>query len=242
VIWRTARLVAAKDLRIEWRSKVAIAQVLPFAVVTLTLFAFALNGADSALLRSATPGLYWVTILLILVLASQRAFVVETDDGALDALRLSGLPPAGIFLGKAWALAVQLWLLEAVLALGVIVLYNPTGKLGGTDPVFSWTVERAVLLVIAGLAATPGLAAVGTLHGALAAGSRARDTLLPLLVLPIVVPALLGGVRTFEAVLALNKRSASEGWPWVGLLLGFSLVAVVVGTLAFGPLIEEDPS
>lgn len=240
MIARTARLVAAKDLRIEWRSRVALAQVLPFAVITLTLFAFALNSSP-ALLRSATPGLYWVTILLVLVLAAQRSFVVETADGAMDALRLSGLPPAGIFLGKTLALAVQLWLLQAILTLGVIVLYDPTGRLAG-QPVFAWTAERAVLLVIAAAVATPGLAAVGTLHGALAAGSRARDTLLPLLVLPIVVPALLGGVRTFEAVLALNQRRTSEGWPWVGLLLGFSLVAVVVGTAAFGPLIEEDPS
>jgi ABC-type transport system involved in cytochrome c biogenesis permease component len=61
-----------------------------------------------------------------------------------------------------------------------------------------------------------------------------------LLVLPIVVPALLGGVRTFEAALALNGRTTSEGWPWVGMLAAFSLVAVTVGTVAFGPLIEED--
>ena len=237
---RTALLVAAKDLRIEWRSRVALAQMLPFALVTLALFAFALDPA-SGVLRNATPGLYWVTILLVLVLAAQRSFAVETADGALDALRLSGLPAAGIFLGKAWALAVQLWLLELVLAVGVVVLYDPTGRVANA-PTFSWSVGRVVLLVIAGLAATPGLAAVGTLHGALAAGSRARDTLLPLLVLPIVVPALLGGVRTFEAALALGKRTTSEGWPWVAMLAAFSLVAGTVGTVAFGPLIEEDPS
>ncbi len=236
---RTLRLVAGKDLRIEWRSRVAFLQVLPFAVVTLTLFAFALDPA-SGLLRRATGGLYWVTILLVLVLAAQRSFAIETADGALDALRLSGLPPAGIFLGKALALAVQLWLLQAVLALGVIVLYDPTGKVAGPGPAFQWSLGRVVLFVIAAVAATPGLAAVATLHGALAAGSRARDTLLPLLVLPIVVPALLGGVRTFEAALALGGRETSEGWPWVGLLAAFSLVAVTVGTVAFGPLIEED--
>ena len=248
MIARTVRLLAAKDLRIEWRSRVALAQVLPFAVVTLTLFAFALDPA-SGLLRPSTPGLYWVTILLVLVLAAQRSFAVETADDALDALRLSGLPPKGIFLGKALALAVQLWVIEAVLAVGVVVLYDPTGRhagavgaSGGAAPAFAWTLERVVLLVIAAGAATPGLAAVGTLHGALAAGSRARDTLLPLLVLPIVVPALLGGVRTFEAALALGERTTSEGWPWVGLLAAFSLVAVTVGTVAFGPLIEEDPS
>ena len=248
MIVRTIRLLAGKDLRIEWRSRVALAQMLPFALVTLTLFAFALDPAGG-LLRSATPGLYWVTILLVLVLAAQRSFAVETADGALDALRLSGLPPAGIFLGKALALAVQLWVLEAVLAVGVIVLYDPTGRHATTvpgltqpEPAFSWTVGRAVLLVIAGAAATPGLAAIGTLHGALAAGSRARDTLLPLLVLPIVVPALLGGVRTFEAALALGHRTTSEGWPWVGLLAAFSLVAVTVATVAFGPLIEENAS
>lgn len=239
MIARTLRLVAAKDLRVEWRSRVALLQVLPFAVVTLTLFAFALD-PTSGLLRRATPGLYWVTILLVLVLAAQRTFAIETADGALDALRLSGLPPVGVFLGKALALAVQLWLLQAVLAVGVLVLYDPTGKVAGPGPAFQWTVQRVALFVTAAVAATPGLAAVATLHGALAAGSRARDTLLPLLVLPIVVPALLGGVRTFEAALALGGREISEGWPWVAMLAGFSLVAVTVGTVAFGPLIEED--
>lgn len=239
MIARTLRLVAAKDLRVEWRSRVALLQVLPFALVTLTLFAFALD-PTSGLLRRATPGLYWVTILLVLVLAAQRTFAIETADGALDALRLSGLPPAGVFLGKALALAVQLWLLQAVLAVGVLVLYDPTGKVAGPQPAFQWTIQRVALFVTAAVAATPGLAAVATLHGALAAGSRARDTLLPLLVLPIVVPALLGGVRTFEAALALGGREISEGWPWVAMLAGFSLVAVTVGTVAFGPLIEED--
>ena len=96
--------------------------------------------------------------LLVLV---QRTFAVETDDGALDALRVAGVDPRAIFLGKALALAAQLLVLEVVLLVAAIVLYGQTIPAGG-----------AVLLVTTLLAATCGLAAVGTLYGGLAAGSR----------------------------------------------------------------------
>ena len=83
---RIARLVAAKDLRIEWNSRVFVNQVLPFAGVTMVIFAFALD-ADAVLQRVA-PGLVWLATLFSMLVLVQRAFAVETADGALDALRV----------------------------------------------------------------------------------------------------------------------------------------------------------
>src|SRR4029077_1516555 len=96
-MWHDAVLVAGKDLRIEARSRVATNQVAPFAVLVLMLFAFALD-PDRGVLRRVSAGLFWVAVLFSGVLAIQRSFAVETDDGGNDALRLSGLDPAGIFL------------------------------------------------------------------------------------------------------------------------------------------------
>jgi heme exporter protein B len=221
-LFRDAALVAGKDLRIELRSKVTLQQVAPFALLVLILFGIALD-PDRGILGRASSGLYWVAVLFCALLAIQRAFALESADGGKDALRLSGLDPAGIFLGKVGAIAAQLAALEAVLAVGVIVLYGPA-------------VTGALLLVVTCLAATAGLAAAGTLYGVVAAGLRVRDTLLPILLLPVLTPVLIGATRAFDAALG---GAPSDGWPWCGLLVAFAMAYLSVGTLAFGTLLEE---
>jgi heme exporter protein B len=233
---RDAALVAGKDLRIEWRSRVTTNQVLPFALLILILFGFALD-PDTGTLRLATPGLYWIAVVYTAVLAIQRSFAVEVADAGRDGLRLSGLEPAGIFLGKAGALALQLFALEGALGLGIAVLYSAT-----TDSRAEHANPAAVigLVVATAVTATIGLAATGTLYGALSAGLRIRDTLLPLLFLPTVAPVLIGATKAFESALrATPGAHLREGWPWVGLLGAFAAMYSVLGVLAFGALLEE---
>ena len=118
-----ARLVAARDLRIEFRSRVVVGQVVPFALLVLVLFGFALD-ADHRTLRTFASGLFWVAVLLSALLAVHRSAALEQSDGTLDALRMSGLPPAALFIGKATAVFVQLVVLEVVLLGGLLVLYG----------------------------------------------------------------------------------------------------------------------
>jgi heme exporter protein B len=113
--------------------------------------------------------------------------------------------------------------LEVVLGLGVVVLYDVE-------------VQGLVLILAAAVPATIGLAATGTVYGVLGLGVRARETLVPLLVLPAVTPVMLGGTQAFDA--ALDGRPG-DGWPWVQLLWAFALLVVTFGALAFGPLLEE---
>jgi heme exporter protein B len=221
-MWADARLMATKDLRIEAHSRVTTNQVAPYALVVLILFGFAFD-QDRSLLTRSSPGLFWVAVLLCSVLAVQRSFAVETADGASDRLRMSGLDPAGIFLGTAAALAVELVVLEVLLGAGIVVLYGT--RLG--DP---------ALLVATAATTTVGLAASGTLYGAMAAGLRARETLLPLLVLPVVAPVLLGATEAWRVALGL---SADDGWRWLALTASFSVIYVTLGVLAFGSLMEE---
>ena len=221
-MWRDAALVAGKDLRIEARSRVATNQVAPFALMVLVLFAFALD-PDRGVLRRAAPGLFWVAVLFSALLAIQRSFALESADGARDGLRLSGLDPAGIFLGKIGAVAAEVLALQVVLAAGVAVMFE--ARLHGI-----------VLLATTCLVATAGLAAAGTIYGALAAGLRVRETLLPLLLLPVVAPVLLGATRAWEAALGLG---IDDGWRWVQLLAVFAVLYLTFGVLAFGPLLEE---
>ena len=214
--------MAGKDLRVELRSQVTTQQVAPFAILVLILFGIALD-PDRGILGRASAGLFWVAVLLCSLLAIQRAFAIEAADGGRDALRLSGLDPAGIFLGKAGAIFLQLAALEVVLAIGVVIMY-------GTD------LTELPLLVATCLAATAGLASAGTLYGVLAAGLRVRETLLPILLLPVLTPVLIGATKATEAALG---GAAADGWPWCGLLVAFAVLYTGFGTLAFGPLLEE---
>ncbi len=217
-----AALVAGKDLRIEARSRVTAQQILPFGLIVLLLFAFALD-PDRGALTTVAPGLFWITVLLGTLLAVGRSYAIEADNGARDGLRLSGLDSAALFLGKAGAVAIELAALEALLAVGVVVLFNVS--LSGLAP-----------LVLATVAATVGLAATGTLYGVLSAGLRVRETLLPVLLLPVVAPVLLGATRAWEASIS---GVTSDAWPWVALLGIFAVLFTGIGMLAFGPLLEE---
>ncbi len=221
-MWRDALLVGGKDLRVELRSRVTTNQVAPYSILVLVLFGFAFD-QDRALLTRAGPGLFWVAVLLCCLLAVQRSFAIEAADGARDGLRLSGLDPAGVFVGKAAAVAAQLAALEVLLGVGVVVLFGTNLR----DP---------ALLVLSALAATVGLAAAGTLYGIVAAGLRVRETLLPLLVLPVVAPVLLGATQAWMAALGL---SSTDGWRWFVLLASFAAMYVTVGVLSFGTLVEE---
>jgi heme exporter protein B len=220
-MWRDPLLVAGKDIRIELRSRVALWQVLPFALLTLVLFAFALGPSDAAL-RSAAPGLFWLAVLFSTVLAIQRSVAIESGEGTRDGLRLSGIDPAGVFLGKAAAVAVQLAVLQVVLWAGVTLL-------------FSVHVRVAWLAVVASLLATVGLASAGVIYGALSAGLRVRETLLPLLVLPILAPVLLAGSRAWAAALT---GAVGSGTSWLKILGPFAVVYLVIGIVLYGPLQE----
>ena len=130
-------------------------------------------------------------MLLAALLAIGRSFAVEEANGARDGLRLSGLDGGAIFVGKAAAIAVELFLLEVVLGVAVVALYGVHACSG------------ALVLVCAAVAATIGLAATGTVYGVLATGLRARDTLVPLLVLPAVTP---GDARRVAGVRGRARR------------------------------------
>jgi heme exporter protein B len=220
-MWRDAALVAGRDLRIEARSRVTLHQVAPFALLVLILFAFALD-PDRGVLERATPGLYWVTVLFSALLALARSAKLDEADGVRDAVRLSGLDPAGVFAGKALAVATELIALELLLGAGVVILY-------GADP------AGVGLLLATVLAATVAVATTGTLYGALVSGLRVRETLLPLLLLPVLAPVLIGATRAFESALG---GVPGDGWPWCGLIAAFAVFYSVAGALAYGTLLE----
>lgn len=214
--------LAYKDLLIEARSKVIATQVVPFALIVLILFGLALD-ADRNTLRSFTPGLFWVATLFAAILTIQRSVVVETTSSAFESLRLSGAAGWKLFLGKALAVVIQLLTIEAVMLLGVTVLYRTE-------------ISDPLLIVTAALAATIAIASAGSLYGVLAVGMGVRDTILPMLLLPILAPVLVAATRSFDQGLG---TAAVNGWSWTALLTFFAIVYVAVGAFAYAAVIED---
>jgi heme exporter protein B len=217
-----AAVIARKDLVIEVRGRHALGTLIPFAATVLIAFGFAFGPGRDVLDRVA-PGLLWMAVLFSAVIASRRAYQVETEDGALEGLLLAPIDKAAVFLGK--AAAVTLELLALVLAVLVLVVL-----------LFDLSVESPLLMVAAFVLGVVGLAAVGSLFGVVAESARTREAIFPMLVLPLVAPVLIAGVRATD--LAASGRS-SEVLSWLGLLTAFDVVFLSVGVLVFGYLLED---
>jgi heme exporter protein B len=221
-MWREAMLIVRKDLLLEWRSRVTVNQIAPLGLLSLVVFAMALD-ANQALLDQSAPGLFWIAVLFAGIITVQRSFTIEAENGIRDALRLSSIRPAAMFLGKATAITVQLLVLEAVLLVGVVAMYDAT-------------IEEPVLAISTAIAGTASFAVVGCIYGAVSLGLRVRETLLPLLLIPVVAPVLLGATRAMERAFGVSTQA---GWNWVGLLVVITAVYTSIGLAVFGPLLED---
>jgi heme exporter protein B len=219
---RQSLAIAGKDLRVEIRGRQALGTLLPFAATLLVAFGFAF-GPGQAVLRRTAPGLLWVAVLFASVMAARRAYQAETEDGALEGLLLAPVDRAAVYVGKLGAIVIELLALVAVVCLLVVVLFDLTF----TNPL--------ALLTAFGLGVV-GLAAVGGLFGVVAEAARTREAVFPLLVLPLVTPVLIAGVRATDLA---ATGGASQAASWLGLLLAFDVAFVSLGLLVFGPLLED---
>jgi len=222
VTWRAVWAVAGKDLRVEVRSRYALGSVLPFAATMLLAFGFAL-GPDRPLLRQTAPGLLWLAGLFAAVDLFARSYRSEADAGALDGLLLSPVPKGAVYLGKAVAASGQVLVLMVVTGLMVAVLFGlPLGR-------------SPALLGLTTLLGVVGLSALGSLFGLLTVLGR-RQAALPVLVLPLVSPVVIGAIRATSTLV----QGGTEGVAgWVGVLVAFDAAFLATGYLVYGHLIED---
>jgi heme exporter protein B len=213
-----------KDLLLEWRSRARINALVFFAFATLLLFSFAL-GPDTALLRRNAGGYLWLALLLSSVLALGESFRVEQENASLEGMRLVPVDARAVFLSKAVANALLLFALAVLLIPVLIALLD-------VRVVLSWGMLVA-LLALGCLA----IAAPGTLYGAIASQARARDVLLPLLLFPILVPALVAAAK--GTALLFEGDPMSQFPSWLALLSGFDLLYWGLGVLLFPRVVEE---
>jgi heme exporter protein B len=220
---RGAWAVLRKDVVVERRAKEGLNALIFFAGLLLFLFYFAL-GPDRDRIRGALPGLFWLAFVLAGLLGLGRAFALERENDCLDGLIVAPGDKSAIYLGKVAGTTALMVVMEAAFIAATGFFYN----------LDLWpAVPRLLVVAVAG---TVGFAAVGTLFAAMTVQLRAREVLLPVLLLPLVVPVLLAAVRLTEGALA------GEPWgtalPWWQLLVGFDVVFVVVGLLTFEFVLE----
>lgn len=211
-----------KDLLLESRRRETVAGVLVFVLLVLMLFLFALDLRPGQA-RQLAPGVLWITLLFAGLLALGRTFAAERDQGTLDGLLLAPLDRSALYLGKVAATVVFMALVEIV-ALPIFAAVFDAPLLA-----------PGVLLTVA--LGTVGFAAAGTLFAALAAQTRARDVLLPLLLLPLLAPLLIASARATDDLLAGASTPTSA--PWWELLFGLIILFVGAAVLLFDTLVEE---
>ena len=221
--WRAIWVIALKDWRIEGRARDVLMATLFFAGMVVMILAFAF-GPESSKLRAAAPGILWVAIAFASILAASRAYGSEAEDGALEALLLYPVPHEAIYLGKLLGNLGSMLLLTLILVPVTLLLYGVT--LRGQWLEFALTVTLGVI----------GFSIVATFQSALTVGLRARESLLPLLIFPIVVPVVLAAVKATVGIVTLDP--SIDVWGWLRLLLAFDVIYLVTCTLAFPYAVE----
>jgi heme exporter protein B len=221
---RLAVAIAAKDIRAELRSRTALLSAVVFAALVLVVFNFA---RDPTVLPASdlAPSVLWVTFALAAMVALNRAFNIERENGALDGLLLAPVPREALFLGKLLANLAFVGTVELV-TLPLFTLF------------FNVSIVRALPGVLAVTAlATIGFVAVGTIFSAMAVRTRFAELMLPVLLLPFMVPPLIGAVQVTSRLLA--ERPLSEMWGWLRLLALYDIVFVTLCALAFPAVVDE---
>ncbi|MEA2386452.1 MAG: heme exporter protein [Thermoleophilaceae bacterium] len=222
---RAAGAILRKDLAIELRTRESVPAMVLFSITVFVLFHFGLD--RDTLEGDLATGVVWVTLLLATILGVNRLYVGERDQGGFTAIMLAPIDRTALWVAKATALFLYLVALELV-ALPAFDLLLLGPGLGGALP------ELLPILLLANL----GLAAVGALIAALAIETRARDLIVPLLLLPMLVPVIIAAARATEPLLAAGQ-SPDDLAKWLGFLALYDVVFVLVSIAVFDYLLDD---
>lgn len=219
---RKAFRIAAKDIRSELRTKEVIGSMAAFSVLAVVIFGLAFDLRVSQP-RMVVPGVLWVILLFAGVLGLNRSFGSEVEQRTLGALLLAPMERSVLFFGKVMGSYIFMVLTQC-LVLPMILLITDVNLFR------FWTIIGLLL-------GTLGYAIVGTLFAALTASLRSRETLLPIMMLPVMVPLFIAGVGLTAA--ELDGRVFADFRHWVGMLVAYDLLFVIISFLIFDLIWEE---
>jgi heme exporter protein B len=216
---RQASALVGKDLLLEWRSKEVFSAMLLYVAVVLVIYNFAFEFRSDTI-PALAPGVLWSAVIFAGLLGLGRAFAAEADQGTLEGLLLCPVDRGLIFLGKLCANLLFMLLVEALTVPLFVMLFN-----------VSLSVLALIPLLLLG---SIGFAVLGTLFAAMAAHTRARELMLPLLLLPLMLPVVIAGVRGTQVLVTAEGSLAV----WLNLLAGFDLIFLGVVYALFEYVLE----
>ncbi len=211
-----------KDVRAEYRTKDIFTGMFVFSLLSVLVFNFAFDLRVSNV-RQVLPGVIWISIAFSSMLGLNRSFVLERDRGSLEGILLAPVDRSALYFGKMLGNLVFMVAVEVVLLPVMLVLFNVN--------VFTPTVLLFVFL------GTVGFAVVGTVFAAMAVNTRAREVLLPVLLLPVMVPVLIAAVKGTANV--LDGGTLREQSDWLRILLAFDVIFLAVAFIMFDYVVEE---
>ncbi|MCC6755450.1 MAG: heme exporter protein CcmB [Solirubrobacterales bacterium] len=221
---RAFAAIVGKDLRTELRTMRSLPAMILFAVTTFVIFRFGLD--RTVLSGSLASGVVWTTLLFAAVLGINRVFLPEREEGGFDAFRLAPVDRPVLFVAKATVLFLYLLVLELIVV-----------------PIFAifflqeWAGLLPLLAIL--LATNLGFAALGTLISSMAVNSRARDLLVPLLLLPLVVPVMIGATGATAPLLEPGGPTYDKFGTWLLVLGLYDGVFCILGYAVFDFLLED---
>lgn len=219
---RTVFAIVAKDLRAELRSRELVSTMALFALLSILIFSFALE-LDRIARQEAISGVLWVTVVFASILGLNRSMAMEREAGNIDAMMLAPISRAAIFCGKLVGNFIFTLTVGLVLLPLMSVLYNAS------------LLQAPLLLVL--LLGTVGFSTVGTLLATMTVQTRARESLLPIVMMPVALPLVLAAVRASTGILT---GAPVEDWAaWPQILLVVNIIYLTMCLLLFDYVIEE---
>jgi heme exporter protein B len=213
-----------KDIVAEVRTKEMFSTMFVFAVLVIVVFNFAFDlRVSGERVRQVAPGALWVAFTFAGVLGLNRAFILEKDRGCLEGLLLAPVDHSAIYFGKMVSSVLFMLVVEALM-LPVFTAFFGVNLFD----------LRLVLVIVLG---TVGFAAVGTILSAMTAQTRAREVLLPILLLPVAAPVLIAAVKATAGI--LDGLTLSEVSRWLQLLLAFDIIFPAVAFMTFDYVVKE---
>lgn len=219
---RKVLVIVQKDVAVELRTKEMLSSMFVFSLLVIVIFSFAFDLRVEDVQKVA-PGVLWVTFVFAGMLGLNRSFVLEKDKGCLEGLLLCPVDRSAIYFGKMLGNVIFMTTVEAMILPIFSILFNVS-------------LFQPVLLLIVVLG-TLGFAGVGTLFSAMAVHTRAREVMLPVLLFPVVVPAMIAAVKATGGI--LDGQPFSEIAHWVRLLAVFDVVFFAISFMTFDYVVEE---
>lgn len=216
--------ILRKDLLIEGRSWVRWLGLISFAILVLLLFSFAV-GPNSVVLQKHAAGYMWLATLFASANLFTQSFLLETEEGAIEQIQMAPVHPAALFYGKAIANTLQLLLVMFVMLPPLIALCDV------------WFTESFVIFIITMVLGALGLSAPGAMYAAMTARLSNQQLLMPLLLFPLIVPALLSAVKATSLIFFGDPMGQIGSW--LQLLTAFDVIYWVLCGIIFGRIVES---